>query len=269
MSEEIFLGIPRRLHRKKVRKNSPLYKEMVFKDLGVSLVKSFAYNKKTKKMSLFKRENKMKFDEETYDKDDDKGDKDETDFPSHKEMLDKIEKIAKQVAKLLLKQTKDYSKLHFQQVQKKFRFKKQPYESRLVFQMFNEPSDINPETDTKYLVAIQRILVTVDGIMFDIEDDAIKNILPDSENMLQTLDKFIPRLVVNAKDYTWKPQDTTYSQLESDADLMKKSDWPTLLKDPTNINKTRKLLINLTIIKQLAIAMTHLRNAARALKDNY
>ena len=146
---------------------------------------------------------------------------------------------------------------------------KQPYESRLMFNMFDEPSNINPQTDTKYLLAIQRILVAVHDIMYDLQDDIIEKILPHSENMLQTLDKFIPRLVVNAKDYTWNPPDTTYSQLESDADLMHKSDWPTLLNDPTNINKTRKRLINLTLIKQLAITMANLQNAARALKDNY
>ena len=172
-------------------------------------------------MPFIKTKLQIKFNEETYDE---KGAKDETDFPSDKEMLKQIENAANPVAKRLLKQAKNYSKLHFQENRTQFNIIKQPYKSRLMFNMFDEPSNINPQTDTKYLVAIQRILVAADDVMSKIEDDAIQNILTHSENVLQILDKFVPRLVVQAEKYPWNPPETSYNQLESDADLMKKSD---------------------------------------------
>jgi len=61
----------------------------------------------------------------------------------------------------------------------------------------------------------------------------------------------------------------TYIQSENVADNLKPSDWPMPVNMKMEKKKTRELLINLTLIEQLAIIMKNLKDSAHALRRVY
>jgi hypothetical protein len=171
-----------------------------------------------------------------------------------REMLYRIEKVAESVAKYLHNEEKAYSTNNFQNVNNK------TYQSPLIFALFDEPA-IDPDTNRYFLVAIQSILEQVEEIMHLMPSNAIQNISPRVVNVSRTLKKFIPQLVPHPNSNDWEPTKMTFQQLEKVADDHQ-SEWPTPKSDKAD---TRDLLINLTLIQQLATTMTNLRNSARAL----
>jgi len=149
-------------------------------------------------------------------------------------MLHRIEKVAGRVANRLQDLEKEFSKEHFHTGANG-----QPYQSPLHFEMFDEPTDIDPLVNRDFLVAIQRILLQAENIMFE--------------------NKVI--YVKNPNDYKWQPVKMTYEDLKNVTD-QHKDEWPT----PVN-KDTSNLLIKLTFITQLSTTMRHLQESARALNN--
>jgi len=171
-------------------------------------------------------------------------------------MLHRIEKVAGRVANRLQDLEKEFSKEHFHTGANG-----QPYQSPLHFEMFDEPTDIDPLVNRDFLVAIQRILLQAENIMFENKVIYVNEAFVWSKNVSRSLNKYIPQLVTNPNDYKWQPVKMTYEDLKNVTD-QHKDEWPT----PVN-KDTSNLLIKLTFITQLSTTMRHLQESARALNN--
>jgi len=171
-------------------------------------------------------------------------------------MLNRIKHIAENVATHLHAQTTIYSKSHFH-----LKDNNKPYHSPFVFVLFDEPG-IDRQTNRDFLVAIQLILNQVEVIMFkNTQFNDILDILTPLKNVSMMLNNYIPKLVTNPSSFPWKPTEMSYEQLESAVDELK-GKWPTPKSNGAN---TKELLINLTLIQQLAVTMTSLQHSAYSL----
>ena len=176
-------------------------------------------------------------------------------------MLKRIERAAKRVANRINKMTKEYSKQHFELKQN------QPYISPLTFDVFTEPVKVDPKTNRRFLVATQRILLAVECILLtQIQDNDIDKALTWCENVWKILEKYKRQLVVHPEHYTWQPQEMSYSQLEGVANDLAPRYWPIPVYQHED---TMKLLINLTLMEQLAITMKKLQHSAHSLRYNH
>ena len=173
----------------------------------------------------------------------------------------------------LFKKVTDYSKKYFKATNTTFLgrvFLSNPYKSPLHFNMFN----IKKDNSILMLLYIQRVLEQLSGILenMDQKDKDVKLMNSYVGNLIGNQGALAMKQLKHAitDDITlvnWKPADENLNTFKNMADQLDDADWPTLKnKDTIPVDQlrdqTRKRLITLTLIFQLAQLMSELYKVA-------
>ena len=192
---------------------------------------------------------------------------DEVDGRSTQDRLGDVARVCTAFAGQLQTDKKEYSKKNFKSVSSKLVLRK-TYKSPLEFEVFEEPANIDPENDPRYLLASKRIIYDVLGnIFFKISDASIEDVRTTLVNVVEPLDGVIPRLDVSS--YTWQPKTQTMADLEQVVDSLPDKDWPICKEAGLTRAEKRQKLINLTLIKHLEQLMINLGNSAKILQNRH